>query len=607
MVNLEEMKRNVEKLTKKVSKLGEDEKKSEEKFECECLDCNHKFKSEEHCNKSVCPECGSDNCRRESRPGPGQDSTKDTDKSHGEEEPVTVEEPETTPDDNMKDGVFTIPIIGEIGWDVTAEGINAQLAKAEGKDVVFEIASPGGSVYEGIEIFNAIRNYKGETTAKIVGMAASMASYIPLATNKVLAEDNAVYMIHNAWTIAMGDSEELKAESEVLESINETIALAYVTKTGKKEKDILQMMSDETWLFGDEIKKEGFVDEMIDHSKDEKKDKKEEAKTNKETTIATAKTKVKDMFLKLQKDRMKADIDKIKQKGNGGVSKMEDKKDYISKLEDENVETVKGVISKLNELANAKKITKDDVKKLAQELEASIIVTKSDKPAHQEEPTKKVEANADEVNAGEKEVGKDDKDKPDEGDAKDKPDDADKDKPDEEGKDKPDDNAAEDDKDKDKEDTSKQSEIEKGYRKVADEAVSKLTEVYKLYGVEKDKNETLTKANIKLTDQIAKFKETLHKELVNDVVDEISKFKELDDKSKIKKVDELSKMSDEALDIMKAEFTKVNVSKMENEEENNTEPSQNLEGKDNGEDSVSKMKAQEKEEVDAAINRTFHK
>lgn len=531
-----------------------------------------------------------------------------------EEHPEEPDEDDDNEEDNMKDGVFTIAIDGVIGWDITAESVKDQLAKADGVDVVFEIASPGGSVYEGIEIFNAIRNYKGDTTAKLMGMAASMASYIPLATDRVLAEDNAVFMIHNAWTMAIGDSEELKAESEILESINETIAQAYVAKTGKKEKEVLQMMSDETWMFGDEIKKEGFADAMIDHSKDEKKGRGADAQASKEVTLADAKVKVKDMFLKLHKDRMKEDFDKIKQKGNGGVSKMEDKKEYVSKFDDENIEGVKGVIGKLNELAKAKEIKGDDLINIAQELEGLIIVTKSNKPAHQEE-AKKVEANDEEVNAEEKEAEAAKKEEDAKKEAEDKKEDPKgndekkKDDKGEEAKDEGADEGKEDDKDKKEgddngEEASKQSEIEKGYKQVAGEAISKMEEVNKLYKLEQDKNETLTSANIKLTEKISKFKEEAHKVLVDDVVDEICKFGELDDQNKIKKVDELSKMSDEALDVMKAEFVKVNVSKMENEEENTTEPSQNLEGKEKGEeDSVSKME----EEVKEAVNRQFKK
>ncbi len=535
----------------------------------------------------------------------------DVSKQSEEVEPAEAEEKKD--EDNMKNGVFTIPIIGVVGWDITAEGINKQLEKADGQDVVFEIASPGGSVYEGIEIFNAIRNYEGKTTAKIVGMAASMASYIPLATTKVFAEDNAVYMIHNAWTIAIGDSEELKAESEILESINETLARAYVTKTGKGEKEVLKMMSDETWLFGDEIKKEGFVDEMIDHSKDEKKDDKSHGKSDKDGTLAEAKVKVKDMFLKLQNDRMKVDIDKIKQKAKGGLSKMSKDKNYVSKLTSENIEAVKVVLEDLKKLSGEKEIKADDVKKIAQELEAAIITSNVVTPPVEGEVQPTVQPT--EETKETKEEKKDEKDKPEE--TKEEEGDTNKDKEEtkeDEGEEKKDDPKEEGDKEPEKEEkkeeekeeekeegTSKQSEIGKAYKKVAGEAVSKLTEVNKLYNLEREKNETLTKDNISLTEHISKLRAESHKDLVSNVVEELSKFKDMDDKLKKSKTDELSKMGDAALEIMKAEFTEMNVSKLEEEEANDTQPSQNLGGKEQGkeDESVSKMK----EDIDAALNR----
>ncbi len=245
--------------------------------------------------------------------------TKKISKFDKEAEEVEEETP-NVPDDNMKNGEFIIPIKGEIGWDVTVDSINDQLKKAEGRNVIFEIASPGGSVFEGVEIFNAIRNYEGKTEARIVGMAASMASYIPLATDKVLAEDNATYMIHNAWGIVIGDSEEMKDQSEIMESINNLLAQEYVNKTGKSEKDILKLMADETWLFGSEIKEEGFIDEMIAHNDDYKK-------KDKTSAITEAKDKFKSTLSKIKESRMKSDLEKMRiglnnLKNAAGVEKM---------------------------------------------------------------------------------------------------------------------------------------------------------------------------------------------------------------------------------------------------------------------------------------------
>ena len=285
-------------VNKKKEEENKMEKSNKDSFECECVDCGYKETSDKHCKDLKCAECGGQ-MRRASRPGPGKDSAEDG----VEAEPVEEDEEEVVEKDNMKNGEFVIQINGEIGWDITAISINEQLEKAAGQDVVFEIASPGGSVFEGVEIFNAIRNYEGKTEARIVGIAASMASYIPLAAEKVLAEDNATYMIHNAWGIAMGDSEEMKEQAEQLESINKLIAQEYVNKTGKSEKEILKLMSDETWLFGDEIKKEGFIDEVIIHDGDKK---------DKDSSISEAKESFKKTLTKSKENRMKSDLENMK-------------------------------------------------------------------------------------------------------------------------------------------------------------------------------------------------------------------------------------------------------------------------------------------------------
>lgn len=271
-----------------------------------------------------CPKCGG-TMRRKSRPGPGQSSiggkkmeTKNESVEAGLE--IVQDPSEDVEIDNMKNGEFVISISGDIGFDVTVESIQNQLDKADGQDVVIEVASPGGSVFEGVEIFNAIRNYNGKTEARVLGMAASMASYIPLATDKVLAEDNATFMIHNVWSMAQGDAEELRSQADILESLNNLLAQEYVKKTGKTEKEILKMMADETWLFGKEIKDAGFIDGILTH--------KENSKTkDKVNALIESKDKFKVTMSKVKEQKMKSDLEKMRTKLNklnavGGKSKM---------------------------------------------------------------------------------------------------------------------------------------------------------------------------------------------------------------------------------------------------------------------------------------------
>lgn len=163
-----------------------------------------------------------------------------------------------------------IDISGEIGWEVTASAIAESLRAAGGDDLDIAIASPGGSVFDGIEIYNAIRDYKrmypkSQILITLKGLAASMASYIASSdvADMVLAEDNAVFMIHNPWSVMIGDYDDMQKEAEFLAGLASLMANAYANRTGKSKAEIKKMMDAETWLFGDEIKSAGFVDDII--------------------------------------------------------------------------------------------------------------------------------------------------------------------------------------------------------------------------------------------------------------------------------------------------------------------------------------------------------
>lgn len=181
---------------------------------------------------------------------------------------------------------YKINISGEIGWDYTANAIRDSLKMAKGDDLEIDIVTPGGSVFDGIEIFNAIRDYKRENPksqimGNLKGLVASMGTYIASnpAFDLITAEDNAVYMIHNPWSIAMGDYRDMQTSADMLQGLAEILSDAYTKKTGKKKQEIRTMMDAETWIFGEDIKAAGFVDEIIpgdktdEDNKDTKKSK----------------------------------------------------------------------------------------------------------------------------------------------------------------------------------------------------------------------------------------------------------------------------------------------------------------------------------------------
>ena len=157
-----------------------------------------------------------------------------------------------------------ISISGIIGWDATADSLREALREANGGPVELVISSPGGFVGEGLEMFNLVRNYKGQTTARLSGYAMSMASYIPLAADKIVAEDNAVYMIHNARGGVWGDHNDIIAYGETTRGMSRLLAKAYAKRTGKTPEEIAAMMDRESFFFGDEIVSAGFADEVVE-------------------------------------------------------------------------------------------------------------------------------------------------------------------------------------------------------------------------------------------------------------------------------------------------------------------------------------------------------
>jgi ATP-dependent Clp endopeptidase proteolytic subunit ClpP len=158
-----------------------------------------------------------------------------------------------------------LAIYDEIGfYGVTAKDFAQDLKEHSGKHVHLRINSVGGSVTEGNAIFNALKRHKGGLTVHIDGLAASMASVIALAGDKTLMAENAMMMIHNPWSMAWGDAEQLRKEADTLDKIKKVMVGAYRRKSGKDSEELAAIMDDETWLTAAEAKEAGFVDEIED-------------------------------------------------------------------------------------------------------------------------------------------------------------------------------------------------------------------------------------------------------------------------------------------------------------------------------------------------------
>ena len=185
---------------------------------------------------------------------------------------------------------------GEIGWAIGTWEVKNILNKAAGKDILINFSSPGGSVFTGLKMFNLFKNYKGKVDFHLVGESASMGSYIPLAASgKITAEPNVVYMIHNARSFVGGDHHFMRKRADIIEGLSNILKAEYVKRTGKKESEIAQLMDDETFFFGAEAVKAGFIDEVIGD-----KDQDPDAKI---TYIALAKESFESCMSKLNKEK----------------------------------------------------------------------------------------------------------------------------------------------------------------------------------------------------------------------------------------------------------------------------------------------------------------
>lgn len=130
-------------------------------------------------------------------------------------------------------------------------------------DVVVDINSRGGDVFAASEIYTLLAQYPGNVTVNIQGLAASAASVIAMAGDKVRISPTAQLMIHKAWTATSGNSDDLQQESAVLNGIDESIINAYEAKTGLERTELLNMMAQESWLTAQDAVDKGFADEVI--------------------------------------------------------------------------------------------------------------------------------------------------------------------------------------------------------------------------------------------------------------------------------------------------------------------------------------------------------
>lgn len=163
----------------------------------------------------------------------------------------------------------SISIYDSIGenWDgtgITAKRISGILRNIGDKDITVNLNSPGGDFFEGVAIYNLLREHKAKITVRVMGLAASAASVIAMAGDDILMGDGAFLMIHNAWTVAIGNRHDMVDAAALLEPFDAAMAKLYASRSGMSEAAVATLLDEETWLDADQALKDGFATGRID-------------------------------------------------------------------------------------------------------------------------------------------------------------------------------------------------------------------------------------------------------------------------------------------------------------------------------------------------------
>jgi|GEM_PF-2243101 len=158
---------------------------------------------------------------------------------------------------------------GEIGWELWTPELRAQLKASKGDDLTIRFSSVGGSLFEGGDIFNLLADHRRDhpkikMNLEIKSTALSMGSAIAASPvfDDVSVEQTSMFMLHNPWTIAIGDFDEMQGRADFLKSARDMFARVYSAKSGQSITDTIDDMSAETWFFGQEIIDAGFANRM---------------------------------------------------------------------------------------------------------------------------------------------------------------------------------------------------------------------------------------------------------------------------------------------------------------------------------------------------------
>lgn len=172
---------------------------------------------------------------------------------------------------DIGDNVITMfDTIGEDYWTgggVTAKKVATQLRAIGDRPVEIQINSPGGDMFEGIAIYNILREHPQQVTVKVMGMAASAASIIAMAGDDVQIGSASFLMIHNCWVMAVGNRHDMAETAAYLAPFDQAMADVYAARSGMAVADVAKLMDGESYLSGSQAVAQGFADSLLPSDK----------------------------------------------------------------------------------------------------------------------------------------------------------------------------------------------------------------------------------------------------------------------------------------------------------------------------------------------------
>lgn len=159
-----------------------------------------------------------------------------------------------------------IRIHDEIGqWGVSAKDVLAQLSGATEQDTInVSIHSPGGDMFDGLAIYNALKAHPAKVVATVEGLAASAASLIAMAADEIRMPNNAYMMIHNPWGFVGGDAAVMMEAADLFDRWANTTAAIYAKRAGITVEEARALQDQTIWMDGTQAQEQGFADEVID-------------------------------------------------------------------------------------------------------------------------------------------------------------------------------------------------------------------------------------------------------------------------------------------------------------------------------------------------------